>query len=406
MKFKLNRGLIKGGITLLIAFGFYNLFNFLYQFSMARMLTVSDYGILAAIFSLIYILSAFTESIQIIITKYSSGEGDGRLKNILKRSLRKAGYLSLFIFFIYLGLSFFISDLMNIEYSLLAISGFIIFTSVLSPVTRGVFQGQKRFFSLGLNMIFDSGIKLLVGIFFVFLGWRVYGALTGVLIGSVVAFGFSLIGLKDVFSVTEKRIETKDIYTYAGPAFFVIFLVVIFYSLDVLMAKALFSEEMAGSYALASILGKIIFWGTMPIGKAMFPMTSDKKQEKKKNIFINSVGIVVLGIIILLAASYFFPGSTIKVFSGKDVPEAASVLFFVGAGMGLISLANLILLYGLSLGKFKGIFLLVTFIFIEIFLLSFFSGSLMEFSLAFVVASALFLIGSLVFLLKNKSKHI
>ena len=97
MKFKLNRGLIKGGITLLIAFGFYNLFNFLYQFSMARMLTVSDYGILAAIFSLIYILSAFTESIQIIITKYSSGEGEKHLKKVAKKSR-----ISLFIYLFHL----------------------------------------------------------------------------------------------------------------------------------------------------------------------------------------------------------------------------------------------------------------------------------------------------------------
>jgi O-antigen/teichoic acid export membrane protein len=57
---------------------------------MARMLSIIDYGILAALYAIIYILGIFIESIQTVMMKYSSGENDnGRLKSLLKKTLKK-----------------------------------------------------------------------------------------------------------------------------------------------------------------------------------------------------------------------------------------------------------------------------------------------------------------------------
>ncbi len=402
---KINRNLVKGSFILLMAFGLFNFFHFLFQFFMARMLSISDYGILASLFAIIYIFLIFTESVQTIITKYSAKENDkGRLKNLLKKASHKAFFVALYLFVFYIVLAIPLSFILKIDYSLLILNGLIIFIAFFVPINRGLMQGGERFKSLGLNLIIEAIGKLIFGVFLVYIGFKVYGAIIGVIFGGILAFAFSFSQLRDIIKEKEKRAETFGIYDYAKPAFIITSIIIIFYSLDVIIARIFFSPEIAGSYAIASILGKIILWGTLPISKAMFPMSADssdgkgKENKKSKNVFMNALGILLFGIIATLVIFYLFPELIIKIFSGKIVPEAISILFYLGIAFSFIALANLVLLYKLSLGRIKGYAYLLIFIVIEIFLLSFFSGNLFQFSIAFITASAIFLWGSIVLL--------
>lgn len=401
MTLKLNKGLIKGGLILLIAFTLYNFLNSLFQMIMARMLSLSEYGVLAALFAIIYILAIFVESIQTIITKYSAKENNnGKLKNLLRKTSKKALKISLAIFVFYLIISVLLSYFLKINYLLLFLTGLVIFIAFFTPLTRGIMQGRKRFKALGINMVIESLGKLIFSSLFVYIGWKVYGAIFGVILGGAVSLILSLIPLRDITKSKEEKIETSGIYNYAKPAFSITALIVAFYSLDVIIAKIFFSPNIAGSYAIVSILGKIIFWGNLPITKAMFPMSAENKNNKTKseNVFANSIIIILMGIFLVLGIFYFFPEFIIGLFAGtgKVTPEAVSILFFLGIAFSLITVANVILLYKLSLGKVKGYKALFVFILIELVLLSYFSQNLYQFSIAFITASAALLWGSIV----------
>ncbi|MEK6843998.1 MAG: oligosaccharide flippase family protein [Nanoarchaeota archaeon] len=395
---RLNKNLIKGSSILLLGFGLFNFMHFLFQFFMARMLNISEYGILAVLFSIIYITLILTESIQTIIAKYSSNESDsGKLKNITKKSYNKCFKISLYLFIFYLLIAIPLSFILRISYLLLSINGLVIFLAFFLPISRGLMQGKKRFKSLSINMIVESGSKLIFGVLFVYLGFKVYGAIAGVLAGGIIAFFFTFFQLKDIFQSKEKTAQTPGIYDYAKPAFLINSIIIIFYSLDVILARIFFAPEIAGSYAIASILGKIIFWGTLPISKAMFPMSAENLSDKKKaeNIFRNALSILIVFIMTALIIFYLFPDLIIKIFSGKNIPQAAFILFFSGIAFSFISLTNLALLYKLSRNKIKNHAYLFIFIIIEIILLSVFSSNLFQFSIAFITSSAIFLWGSL-----------
>ncbi len=401
---KLNKKLIKGSFILLIAFGLFNFFHFLFQFLMVRKLSVADYGILASLFAIIYISAILAESIQTIVTKYSVNEDNkGKLKNLFKKSMRKAFYLASYAFIAYLIIAIALSRLLKIDYFLLAITGTVIFLAFLTPVSRGVMQGRKRFFSLGGNLLAEAVLKLAIGVSLVVIGWRVYGAIIGAILGGLTALLFSFAQLRDVLKSKEEKSVSAGIYKYARPTFFITAVVVIFYSMDVLIAKMLFEPDVAGAYAIASILGKIIFWGTLPISKAMFPISAQEEngQKIKANAFGNALVLVFLGVIALLSAFYFAPEIIIKIFKGEIISEAVSVLFFVGLAFGIISIANLILLYKLSIGRTKRYAIMAAFLFIEVFLLVYFSKDLVQFSIAFVVASVAFLWGAITLLDKD-----
>lgn len=402
---KHSKILLKGGLILFISFNIHNAINFLFQFSMARFLTVKDYGILVALLSILYLISVFTESIQTVIVKYSSRENSrGRLKNLIKKSLKKSFRVSLLLFVLYSIFSIILSFTLKIAYPLLLLNGLIIFTSFLLPVTRGVMLGRKSYGSLGLNMVIDALTKLIIGIILVIIGWKLYGAIVSVFIGTAFAFIISFFSLRKIISAKEEKAKTDNIYRYTAPVFFLTLTITTFYSIDVIIAKIMFNEEIAGYYAIASILAKTVFWGISPIIKAMFPLSAENKKSKpSSHIFKETLLIVISLILIALLAMYFFPDLIVRIFSGRYIPQSALILFYVTLGMAIVSLSYLIISYKLSMGRTKGYYFFLVFVLIEILLLSYFSINLISFSIAFIVSSVILLLGALLLLEQDEN---
>jgi len=395
---KISKGLFGGSLILLVTINLFNALNYFFHFVMARMLNAIDYGILVALMSMLYIFNVSTEAIQTIITKYASQESSfGKVKNIIKRSLSKSIYISSYLFFMYLVIAIFLSRFLRIEYSLLALTGLLIFSVFLLPIGRGILQGKKRFKSLGYNMILEAVVKLSLAILFVYIGWKVHGAILGVFLGSIVSFGFSFLSFRDILSSEEIKSDTREIYSYGLPVFVVIFVILAFYSMDVILAKAFFSDELAGQYAIASVLAKIIFFGTLPISKAMFPLSSEASTNDKSSRNILNKSLIILGgcVSIALVVMYMFPSLMVKIFSGTIYEESISILFFLSISMALISFTNLILLYKLSLGKIKNYYIMIIFLVFQIFLLSMYHSNLVEYSLTLIFLNLLFLFGSI-----------
>lgn len=403
---KIFNGVIGGSIVLLITINIFNALNYFFHFVMARMLNIADYGALATLMSIFYIFGIAMESIQTIITKYSSHEkNSGKIKSILIKSLRKGFKISAIFFVLYLLLIIFISKPLGINYGLMALSGLVIFSSFLLPINRGILQGKKKFNSLGFNMVFESSIKIILSVIFVIIGWKVYGAIAGVVIGAFVAFFLSFINLRKILSSKERFFKIKDIYGYSLPVFSMIATIMIFYSLDIILARAFFPGEIAGQYAIASMLAKIIFFGTFPISKAMFPLSSeasrDKNKKQAKNILTQSLLILGFGVLVALVVFWAFPELLVRIFSGSYYILSSKILIYLALAMGLLSFTNLLLLYKLSLGKIKNYWFVFIFIVFEIILLSIFHKNLFQYSITFLFLNILFLFGA-IFMFRKK----
>ncbi len=402
---RFNRELLKGSAILLICFGAFNVFNLLFHLVMARTLSVAEYGILATLFSLIYITGVFSESIQTVITKYSSDEQKkSRIKNIFFRAGRKAVFLGAGFYVAYLGIAILLSNLLDIKYALLAINGIVVLFAFILPVVRGIMQGKKRFYALGTSVVSESVFKLVLSLTLVFLGFGIYGAVWGVVISSGLALMLSLFLIRDFVSVNEEIGEFDGIYSYAKPTFIVTLALVLVCSIDVIIARMVFTPEVAGSYAIASVLGKIIFWGTAPVSKAMFPISSEQHTKTGRGIFYNSaliVGALICAGLVIYSA---FPEIVVRIFSGENLPESASILLYLGLGNAILALSNLALLYKLSRGKIRNSIWLFLPVLIQAGLLYVFSSDIIKFSIAFVLSSALFFITTII-LLNQKERR-
>jgi O-antigen/teichoic acid export membrane protein len=399
--------LVRGSIVLFVMINIFNVLNYMFHFSMARLLGPADYGILAVLFSFIYIFSIPTEAIQNVITNYTSkltykNEG-GKIKFLLLKSLSKGVLASLVIFLLFIPFSFFIAGIIKIDFILLAYTGTLIFFFVCTPIARGVLQGRKKFFSLGLNMIAESSFKLVLGVLIVLAGFKIYGAITAVIIAVALSFLLVFVSLRDILKEDKKAEKFSDIYSYSIPYFVATLAVVLIYSLDVILAKVFFTPDLAGKYSVASMLGKMIFFGTMAVGKTMFPIASQNHEAGKNSFYLLKKSLKILGVIafIVLSFYYFFPELVIGILFGKQYLEMSGVLFIIGLALTMLSFSNLLILYGLVTSKIKkSSFTLLVFFIAEIVLLSLFHSSLLEFSIVFLMINFLMLVYSIILTIK------
>lgn len=391
-----KKSLLGGSLILLVMINLFNFFNLIFNISMARMLSLSDYGILTTLIYFVIIFAVFTESIQTVIARYTSKESSkGKIKDIMSKSFKKAGYISAALYLLFLAAAVPLSIFMRIEYYLFAIVGLAIFPSFLSSITRGVMQGGKKFYSFGFNMALEGVIKFFAAVSLVLIGWNLSGAVFGIVLGTFGALILSFIPLRDILNEKKKKSKTPEIYSYTRPVFIAMLAIVLFLSIDVILAKLYFSPETAGAYAVSSTIAKIIFIGTQPISKAMFPFSSGAKRKKdSKKAFVDSLRFLTLIIAVYLLVMIMFPEFVIRIYTGRIIAESAGILFYLSLAMGILSATNLAVFYKLSLNKTSGYWSLLIFVVIEVVLLSIFNDSLLEFSFALIAASVTFLLGS------------
>ena len=402
--------LVMGSIILFFTFSIFNFLNFIFQFLMARMLGPAEYGIFAVIMALFYFMAVPSDSIQTVISKYTSKlkvkNEYGKIKLLLIKSLKRGFLIAAILFILFIPVFWLFSYTLNIPFTLITLSGLMLFMFFTTPITRGVMQGLKKFKALGTNMVIDSSAKVILAIVFVFFGLRVYGAVISIILGGLIALVFSLIPLKNILRKKKEYSNFAGIYRYSWPVMFVLLAILMMQSIDIIIAKRFFPPEMAGQYAVANLIGKMIFFGTLSISKTMFPLSSEEFEgngdgKKTKDIFYKSL-LIVSGICIAsLLALILFPEIIITLLFGEEYLAITGILFNMGIAFSFISLSNLVLIYGLSINKKIPTYYMVAFILIQAILLMLMHNSLMELSIAMIISTLLLFFGSLIIIRKK-----
>jgi len=388
-------GLLGGSALLLITVNVANALHFVFHLVMARMLGPAGYGVLAALLACLYVLNVIAESVQTVLARYAARAGSpGRVRSLLARSLRQAARATLPLLALWLLAAVALARLLRIPYPLSVLFSLSLAGVVLLPVNRGVLQGARRFGALGVNFVLEVGVKLGLGAAAVALGWKEAGAVGAVGLSLCAAFALSFLPLRDLRRAPAEPAETPSLH-YGLPVLAVTATVMVFYSLDVLLARAFFPPALAGQYSIASFLAKGILLGTMPVTRAMFPIASEA--ENPKRVLTGALAILAACLAPALAAFALVPDRLVEIAAGPGYGAAAAVLLPLGAALSLMSVSNALLLWRLSLGRPRFWAALPLLVLLELAALLLFHGSLREYAFAVAACNGLFLAASALF---------
>lgn len=389
--------LIKGGLIMFILSSIVNVINYLFQMSMGRLLSVENYGVLVVLTSFITYFAIAGGSISTTLSRYTSKffSNKGKIKDLIYRTLNKSLKVSFILYLLFIPVAIFFSYFLKIPFMLLAITGVYLFATFTSPATKGVLQGQKRFKSLGFSSIFEALTKLLVAIVLVLLIKNVYGAVIAILFGAGFGIAITMYMLRDVIGVKREHTEVKGIYSYNWKAFILFISLTLIFSLDVILARRFFLPEIAGKYAVISMISKIIYFSTSAIAIAMFPILSLKEKKDKKRIFHKSLFIIISMCFVGLLAFLFFPELIITILFGSKYLGISNILFFVGLALSIRSVTNLNILNKLAGGEIKNSWVMFIFTITSIVILLLFHQSVIRFAIALIFSDITMFIGTL-----------
>src|SRR3989344_4142159 len=147
-----------------------NIINYIYHLVMGRILGPAAYGVLASLFSILYITSIVPVSTSFAIVKFISSAKTLTERKHVYKSINSA--VLVFALFATLGITF----------SSPIISSFLKIDNVWNVVLIG-----PVFLFTVITVVNQASLQVVL----IILGWSVFGAMIGILIGAIVAYYYS-----------------------------------------------------------------------------------------------------------------------------------------------------------------------------------------------------------------------
>ena len=363
MKKFINNPLFSGSVVMVGGSLLVNVINYGYHLVMGRVMGPTDYGVLASIYSVLYMVSVVPISTSVSIVKFISSAESMEEKRVVYRELRKliwriAVIASVFMIIITPVLAKFlhIDDI----FSVLLVAP-ILFMSLVTLVNQSAMQGLLKFMGMvGPNFV-SAVIKFLVGFLLVMMGYSVGGAVMGVLVAVFLAYLLSERLAQDLKKNVKSavRFELDKFIKFSIPVLVQALAFTSFFTIDVILVKHYFSSFDTGLYAALSTLGKIIYFAAQPVASVMFPVISGKKArgESFRHTFYMAfvlTFVISLGVVLIY---YLFADLAIGILYGKHYLAVKAELVWMGVFVSLLTLNYLVVNFLLSIGRVKVVIL-------------------------------------------------
>jgi O-antigen/teichoic acid export membrane protein len=388
-----------------------NVLNYLFNLVMGRLLAPVEFGEVASLMGLAVVASVPSATLVRLMAKYTAGfrarDEFGAIRNLFKFIGYYSFVVGLAMFVIFLALVPSLSSFFQLEESPLFVFSLVFPVSLMLAVNQGMFQGLQQFFHFSVMAIIAAAGKLVLAVLFVKIGFSVSGVVGAYVAGSVVAYAYGLLKLSPQLKVQggigEEKISSKmnwqEILSSASVLFWASIFMVLFFNVDIVLAKHYLDPYLAGQYAALSIAGKIILYGPAAFVTVMFPMISSARangngEEKKilKMSFVIVAGVVVLVMLLFIS----LPELTIKLLFGDKYLSVVPYLGLFGLAMTFGTIAQVFINYFMAGGANRFLVPLGLVVFLQMLLIAFFHSSIWQITGDMLASSFLMLVAMVV----------
>ncbi|MCB9436533.1 MAG: hypothetical protein H6673_05990 [Anaerolineales bacterium] len=365
-KLALKQLLLQGSTIFLISNLGVNGLNFLHNLVMGRLLSPQAYGQLSLLITLQLFLGIIPAVAQTVNARYGSRylanndlQSISQLQTFFRRTVVLIGIASAMLFLISSGL---LATIFQIDKRSLFIPlGVAIPFFFLMGSDRGLLQTFERYHWLSAVYVSESTIRLGVGFILVLLlrdsGTGLDGAVWAVgqamfitwFIGWLAMRHISLPASEAPLS-TETRVDWQNLAAVTSMALLGQALIT---NSDFLLVKNLFSPDEAGLYAAVSVLGRIAYFGVLPLTILVVPMVAKQQAlgypTSRLLMLLLGGGIAICGTLVI--GSSLFPKLILGLMFGDAYTDAANLLPAYTFAASLFVMTNLIITYQIALGR-------------------------------------------------------
>lgn len=352
----------KGTLYVVISRLYFFLIGYIIYIALARfLLSPEQFGNYAIVIALVSIVvSILAAGIEQSISKFVSARHE-LAYTIKRKALFALGAVSFAASVAFFLLAMPIALLLNDPSlaPLIEISSLSIFFFSLYSVCTGCLNGLKDFGKYSLMTVIYNTLKALFILGFAFVGYGLFGAITGYVVAAFFALAAALLVAR--FEKNEKKFEMQALLKFALPVTMFAAVINLWTDIDLFAVKA-FSPVaeaalLSGYYAAATTISKLPQMVVVALAAVLFPLvsgTSAQKDERKTKFYISSAlrySLLVLVPIVFLFSSTAAPLIAL-VYSAKYA-QGAIALQILPFALAFFSLFLVLATSIMSIGKPK-----------------------------------------------------
>lgn len=384
-----------------------NLLAYLFNILMGRMLSPASFGILVSLQAILVVLGIAGDAARTIVAKYASHfEAVAQREStnsLLLYSLRRVLLLASFAaFLLILGRSPIAHFLQIASPVAVVVLGLALIPIMIRSVIHGFLQGLQRFGVAGTLLISIGTLRIILGFLFVYVGFDAVGAVGALPVSAgIVSLPMLLLLMPFLRGKrTGEGFHTERVFSYSSYVILGLICFAALTQMDVIAVKHFFPPEMAGQYAAAVTLGKIVFFFPLAVASVFFPKSSRRyalNQDTSGPLRFSLLAVAIPSG--LLTLGYFlWPSTILRLVLGHQYAVTGPLIGVLGVAMTLYGLVNIWLNYYLSVGQASFLYVLLGGVLIQLVLLARFHSSLIQIvSVLAMTALAITIAGEFIF---------
>ncbi len=365
---RIIRLLRKGNLVFMLVSTGVNGLNLIHNVLMGRLLSPADYSQLTFIITLQLLIGLLPTVLQTIVARFSAryhAQDEISLMDALYQRIGRIGW----IVGILIGLVLLILSPVMVNMFQLNSIGLLLPVIIFIPffvrmgVDRGLLQGIEGYFWLSGAYLSEAvmrlGIGVLLGYALLSVGRSLDGAIWGLAQSMIVTWFISWLAIRH-YTYHEKSSETNEVKdqqkewlhlgSITGLALIGQMMIT---NSDFLLVKNFFSPEDAGLYAAVSVLGRIVYFGALPLTIVLVPVIARRQAlsipTRPILVLLIGGGIGICSLLILIAL--IFAPNVLGLLYGDVYVTAADLLAPYALAASLYTLTNLVITYQLALGS-------------------------------------------------------
>lgn len=339
--------------------------NYAYYPILGRMLDVEAYGEVQALVSLFLQLTIFLTVLgQVTVNVVANYDDEQERQKVTFELEKVALFMSLAMFVLVAAFGWKLKAFFNFE----SVWPFMVVMVALVAAVPLNFRiaflrGHKKFSETSIANLIGAAGKIALSALLVWAGWNTVGAIFGVVLAQVIAFGYAIYAARKAgfFVPPEgKRFSIPD-FTLLKPELKYGILVLVgsltvtvLSSVDIFIVKHYFDAETAGQYAGVSTVARMIYFLTASVAQVLLPSVKINQTPKQNRQFlIKSLALVCVLGGGALAVFTVFADQIITMLMGNEYTRYAHLLGTLSLCMFIISILNLLISYYIALRRYQ-----------------------------------------------------
>lgn len=221
----------------------------------------------------------------------------------------------------------------------------MVYLHILLNVPRGVLRGAHRFGSYNINIVIESGTRLVFGVILLTLFCNASVGLSAYVAGLIVVLFVSRVQLRSIWHGHEaQRVDVAAVKRFTVPMSITMFTSAAFQNMDMLFVKHYFEASEAGVYGAATRLAGSIVVLVTPFSVLLLPMLTAMYEQGRG---VAGTFLRLCGYFLLLAAGpivlfWLWPERVMLLLYGEAYVESAPFLLPLAGALVMGSLSALI----------------------------------------------------------------